>query len=265
MTTLWTRGQLKDHAKEKLRTFYWQAFLVCLIALLLGAGTDSVFRVRSRRNRETGGGTQIYIGGRSDVRFSYGQDEQVSINTPVYSVSVPGSFGGIVILMALVIGIAVLAISILISNVVLVGKKRYFLKKTIWDHEAGIGELFSGFREGYGNLVLAMFRRDISILLWSLLFLIPGVIKSYEYYMVPYLLAVDPLLSWEEARKRSSDMMEGNKFSVFILELSFIGWDIAGLLLCGVGQIFVYPYKEMVYAELYRTLTGSERMKEYGV
>lgn len=57
-------------------------------------------------------------------------------------------------------------------------------------------------------------------------------------------------------------MMDGNKFRVFVLELSFIGWDILGALMCGVGHWFVAPYKEAVYAELYRTLKGEAGIRQ---
>ena len=269
MATLWTRGQLKDNAKGKLRFFYWQAFLVCLIAALLGAGTESVFRARGKINRDnTGGGTQISINANPGADFTYNLEEQpkIRINTPIYQADLPVSGGSAAFfgIAAMGMGLLVLAMGICFSNIVQVGKKRYFVKKTDMDGEAGIGELFSCFGEGYVNQVLVMFRRGLSIFLWSLLLLIPGVIKSYEYYMVPYLLAEDPHLSWEEARDLSRKMMDGHKFDLFVLELSFLGWDIAGLLLCGVGQVFVYPYKEMVYAELYGLLRSPYRNKSEG-
>ena len=168
--------------------------------MFLGAGTDSMFRVRSKRDHETGGGTQISISGPPGIDFSHSQYEQARINTPISSIPEPADFEFMVIYIVLVIGTAVLVVSIFVSNVIEVGKKRYFLKKTAWSQEEGIRELFSGFREGYGNLVLVMFRKGLSIFLWSLLLFIPGIIRSYEYYMVPYLLAGNPRLSWERAR-----------------------------------------------------------------
>ena len=60
--------------------------------------------------------------------------------------------------------------------------------------------------------------------LWSLLLLIPGIVKAYEYRMVPYLLADYPELSTEEAFRISREMMNGEKMNTFILDLSFIGW-----------------------------------------
>ncbi len=254
MTILWTRGELKDRAKEGLRTFYWQAFLVCLIAMLLGAGTDaSNFNVgRSGRGEDARLSVQSVPG----TSFSYG-DGRISFNTPLYTSSIPVRLGfGLFFLTGLLVMTVVLALGILVSNVLQVGKRRYFLKKTAGIRETDLGELFSAFADGYGNVVWVMFRQQLSVFLWSLLLVIPGIIKSYEYYLVPYLLAENPHLSWEQARDQSRSMMEGNKLDVFVLEVSFIGWNILGSLLCGVGHVFVAPYKEAVYAELYHTLRG---------
>lgn len=255
MGTFWTRAQLKEQAKQRLRIFYWQAFIVCLIAMILGAGTNTV-NFRSRRDSRTGD-PRISMEGTPGMNFSY-EDGRVNINTPLYNSSFPVTLGiSIVnIVLALLAAGAALAMGLLLSNVIQVGKNRYFLKKTAGIQEAGVAELFSGFSEGYGNLVWVMFRQGLSVFLWSLLLFIPGIIKAYEYYLVPYLLAENPHLSWEQARDMSGNMMEGNKMKVFVLELSFIGWDLLGTLLCGVGHVFVAPYKETVYAELYHTLRG---------
>lgn len=262
MTAMWTRGELKDRAKERLRTFYWQGFLVCLIAIFLGAGAPSA-NVGVKRDVGTGE-RHFSINGGSGINFSYDNDEgRARIDTPLYHSSLPLRLGfGVMLLTALMIMTVALALGILVSNVLQVGKRRYFLKKAAGVQEAGIGELFSPFREGYGNVVWVMFQQGIYIFLWSLLLVIPGIIKTYEYYMVPYLLAESPHLSWEEARDMSVRMMDGNKFRVFVLELSFIGWDILGALMCGVGHWFVAPYKEAVYAELYRTLKGEAGIRQ---
>lgn len=258
MTTVWTRSQLKEQAKARLKTFYWQAFILCLIAMILGAGTEGI-NFRGGKDQKASD-TTFFMEYSPGVDFSYNEG-RVNIKTPLYNSSFPvrQRWSLITLALGLMTGAAFLAMEILLSNVVEVGKSRYFLKKTAGIQETGVEELFSGFSEGYGNLVLVMFRQKLSIFLWSLLLVIPGVIKNYEYYMVPYLLAENPRLSWEEARDLSRDMMEGNKMRVFVLQLSFIGWDFLGALVCGVGRVFVAPYKETVYGELYHTIkNGSD-------
>ena len=99
-----------------------------------------------------------------------------------------------------------------------------------------------------------MFLRGLFESLWTLLLVIPGIYKHYEYYMIPYLLADNPEMEWHEAFRLSKEMMAGNKFDTFVLELSFIGWYLLGMLVCCIGGIFVNPYYEMTFVELYWVL-----------
>lgn len=100
-----------------------------------------------------------------------------------------------------------------------------------------------------------MFLRGLYIFLWSLLLFIPGIIKSYEYRMVPYLLSECPQMGSSEAFRVSKEMMYGQKMEAFILDLSFIGWEILSVCTCGlVGLFFVNPYKYATNAELFLEL-----------
>ena len=78
----------------------------------------------------------------------------------------------------------------------------------------------------------------------------------YDYYLVEYIIADDSSLSWREALRKSTQMMRGNRFSVFVLGLSFIGWQMLGLLAFGIGTIFVTPYILATDAQLYLELSG---------
>ena len=90
-----------------------------------------------------------------------------------------------------------------------------------------------------------------------LLFIIPGIIKSYSYRLVPYILAENPDIDTNEALMRSEQLMRGNKWETFIYDLSFIGWYILSIFTCGILSIFwVQPYKLACDAELYRLLAG---------
>lgn len=141
--------------------------------------------------------------------------------------------------------------TLFVKNVVEVGSNRLFMENR--EHQAGIGALLYGFRnKSYGNVVLVMFLRDLYITLWTFLFVIPGIIKSYEYRMVPYILSENPGMSHEKAFAISRQMMDGQKMDTFILDLSFIGWYLLGGITCGIAQIFyVKPYYEATFAELY--------------
>ena len=92
-------------------------------------------------------------------------------------------------------------------------------------------------------------------MLWTCLFIIPGIIKSYSYRMVPYILADNPELGAVEAITLSRQMMDGNKGRAFLLDLSFIGWTILTIITLGiVGLFWANPYFYATDAELYRTL-----------
>lgn len=95
---------------------------------------------------------------------------------------------------------------------------------------------------------------DLKTLLWLFLFIVPGVVKAYEYSMIPYLLAENPNLSASEAFSLSKQMTTGQKMDLFVLDLSFIGWGFLGLICCGIGLLFVQPYPEATKAEVYLIL-----------
>lgn len=99
---------------------------------------------------------------------------------------------------------------------------------------------------------MIMFLRNLFIFLWTLLLVVPGIIKHYEYLMVPYILAENPGMRREEAFLISKKMMMGQKWDTFVLDLSFIGWRILEGLTFGIlGIFYVEPYIQSTFAELY--------------
>ncbi|MCC8044178.1 MAG: DUF975 family protein [Clostridiales bacterium] len=116
--------------------------------------------------------------------------------------------------------------------------------------------LLTGFVGGYyWSLVKTQFLRKLYTFLWSLLLVIPGIVKSYEYCMIPYLLADFPDMESDEAFSISRTMMDGNKLETFILDLSFIAWELLSSVTLGiVGVFYVNPYEYATKAELYRVL-----------
>lgn len=151
-----------------------------------------------------------------------------------------------------VVGIFVALIEIFVINPVVVGGKNYFNRQ-----REGTGKftnIFGGFTKGhYGATVRNMFLMGLYEFLWSLLFVIPGIIKGYSYWMVPYITAANPNLSAGRAFEISKKTMNGEKWHTFVLGLTFIGWDILASITV-VGGYFLAPYKETTYAELYATL-----------
>lgn len=144
-----------------------------------------------------------------------------------------------------------LLVSLLLLNPYKVGLNRFFMLDIYGKTE--LKSVLYGFIDWhYGTIVKKMFLLRFKIFLWSLLLIIPGVIKYYEYLMVPYILSENPDITMEEAYRISSNMMFGNKWEVFVLELSFILWDILSILTLNLSSIlWVTPYRQATYAQLY--------------
>ena len=105
---------------------------------------------------------------------------------------------------------------------------------------------------------IARLLRALYVFLWSLLFIIPGIVAGFSYAMTDYILAEDPELTADEAISQSKSIMMGNKWRFFCLQFSFIGWDILATLAFGVGHLWLTPYKQAAYAAFYREVSGTE-------
>ncbi len=118
--------------------------------------------------------------------------------------------------------------------------------------KVNISLLFSVFTSSnYMNVVKVMFFRNLYIFLWSLLFVIPGIVKFYQYFFIPYLLAENMEMETHEAFSLTKEMTNNIKSNIFVLDLSFIGWYLLGALLLGVGLFFVVPYHAVTQTELF--------------
>lgn len=117
-------------------------------------------------------------------------------------------------------------------------------------------DLFSQFdRFGYG--FAQKFLRGLYTALWGLLLVIPGIVKSLSYAMTPYIMAEQPELSASEAIQKSILMMDGHKWDLFVLHLSFIGWDILAALTLNIGNLVLNPYKNAAITAFYRELSAN--------
>lgn len=175
--------------------------------------------------------------------------------------------GGIFQTMWLLTLVAVLIYSVIISVganfiigfILLAGPMEYGLCRVLTATARGkkdidFARLFDAFKEDFGNAVLLGFLKSIFIFLWSLLLIIPGIVKSYSYAMSAFIQQDSENKEWKECIDKSREMMDGNKWKLFCLDLSFIGWYILGFLCLGVGVFFVMPYHEQARAEFYEDL-----------
>ena len=117
-----------------------------------------------------------------------------------------------------------------------------------------IESLFDGFRKGLGNNIVAGILVSLFTFLWSLLLIIPGIVKSYSYAMTFYILADNPDMSPTEAINESKEMMKGNKWRLFCLDFSFIGWYLLSFLTLGILLLWVNPYSMQARVEFYESL-----------
>lgn len=120
-----------------------------------------------------------------------------------------------------------------------------------------LGVLFEGFKD-YGRILGTTLLQAVYTFLWSLLLIIPGVIKSYSYAMTAFILKDEPELANNAAIEKSMAMMEGNKMKLFLLDLSFIGWGILALFTFGIGFFFLQPYMMISRAAFYEDLKAQQ-------
>lgn len=128
-----------------------------------------------------------------------------------------------------------------------------FLENGRNGNEYKVNQLLEGFYD-YKRILLTFLLVGVYTLLWMLLFVIPGIIKSYSYSMTAYILKDNPDLKYNGAIERSMAMMKGHKFDLFYLQLTFIGWGLLCLLTCGIGFLWLSPYMSSAMANFYENV-----------
>ncbi len=121
-----------------------------------------------------------------------------------------------------------------------------------------------GFKN-YGHQIWTMLLMSIYVSLWSLLLIIPGIIKSYAYAMTPFILNDEPDLDADATIHRSRELMYGHKADLFLLDLSFIGWAFLCCLTLGIGFLWLYPYVYTAHAAFYEDVKAEWEMKQLTV
>ena len=118
---------------------------------------------------------------------------------------------------------------------------------------------FNRFKTGFVMVIL----RTVYIFLWSLLFIIPGIIATYSYAMTPYILMENPDMTANEALKASKELMKGNKWRLFSMQFSFIGWDILCGFTAGIGYLVLNPYRAAADAAFYREIKWEKYKRDF--
>ncbi len=270
---MWTRAELKERAKEAFRRNYWICVVAGLLLSLLAGGNtsssgsssvsdedlDTLFNFEETSDDISGdSGFNIRYDEETGEAYFYEYDDEDPFAEEDDDFSnILGIAGAVFAVIMLVVLVIAVVYAVFVGSVIEVGGCRFFTVNASQD--ANIKEIFSGFTGGnYMRNVSVQFFRSLYTFLWSLLFIIPGIVKGYEYLMIPYILADNPNISKEEAFALSKRMMDGHKWDTFVLDLSFIGWAFLSSITCGiVGLFWVDPYMRATYAELYLKLKSN--------
>ena len=257
---MWNRKELKEKAKAAFKANYWPSVLVAIIlTIVVGACAGYVGSTSANTVKKSGQTTTqstVTVDGKE-----YTSDELATkIENDINNLS-DDEKGALATALGMITGglVAAIVIAALVNIFVIrpieVGCKAFFIKNT--ETKAEIGELSKGFKPSWMRNVGSLFLMGLYETLWAMLFIIPGIIKAYSYRMVPYILAEDPEIGANDAITRSREMMNGHKWNAFVLDLSFIGWELLSALTFGILSIFyVNPYIYQTDAELYKALKG---------
>lgn len=255
---MWNRMSLKLKARISLKNFYWMAFVVCLIA---GSVSTVILNLIPKPDYYQ--------------MFSNPEEAIELISSNMLQFMGMYAFAAV---MSVVVGI-------FITSPLSVGIRRFFMDAT--DGRTDISNILYGFRHSYINVVKVLFFRSLFVFLWTMLVfgvgygiavvfvvmnnvyiataiilltvigsIAMGIVKSIQFFFVEFLLAENPGVNFRETLRKSKEMIAGEKFSVFVLKLSFLGWLLLGAIACGVGTVFVEPYILETEEMLYRVKTG---------
>ena len=281
---MWTISQLKQRGKAAFKRNYWKCVLIGLLVTGLAMTLTGTIQHRldqTTKEMEERSDYELYDDGYELDHYRgltttnyvmtnewdddfYG-DYDYDLDDDTIDYSRDGLFQtyldaldyATVVFLVLILALVFLAVAIVLDIYVMnplnMGGSRFFFCNL--QQPADVKEICFGYDRNYRNVVRVLFYRDLYLILWTLLFIIPGFVKAYEYRMIPYLLAEHPDMPKEQAFETSRQMMYGEKGRAFLLDVSFIGWFLLSLCTCGLVGIFYYtPYKMSTDAALYEYL-----------
>lgn len=246
---MWRRSDLKDRGRIAFRRDYWKCVLVSFVLMLFVNGSS--------------GSVNFSFNNNNDISYDFSYGNSIGNYKEKISEFLINNHGSFYLLWVIAtVSLIIILLNIFVFHLLEVGGCRFFIENAQGTSE--VGKLLFAFKYGYySNMVLTLFLRKLYIFLWSLLLIIPGIIKAYEYRMVPYLLADCPQMSREDAFRISKDMMDGQKMEAFLLDLSFLGWILLAAITCGIAGVFyVQPYMNATNAELFLTLRAGYFQKQ---
>ena len=297
---MWKRKNLKDKAKKTVKNNYWTAVVLCFVITILTGeygnsitgiwqSGDSVLPDYVITQNQYLIENEISKDNIAEIQEKQEKIEEITENLTENQLKMVNTITSnlnsltksqkyiykiwdaieLFIMNQNLLGIAYVLIAIiailyiiLLAEPLLVAERRYFIIASEKENtKMGVmKEIFK--RKNWSNVAIIMFFKNFYNFLWYLT-IIGGIIKTYEYRMIPYLLAENPDMNKKEAFARSKQMMKGNKWKTFILDLSFILWEILSTVTFGLLDIlYVNPYKIATSVELYKTLKENNNVEE---
>ena len=237
--------QVRERARRALSGNWLMAVIVTLVAGILGGVNASIEPWDAANATNTAANTASSMNG-------------ASVGAPALASPLPDQL--VLAVLAALSAFATIALVIYIVMLIFGGAVRqglcqFNINLVKKDAPAEFGVLFSKFFN-FGKCFLLNLAMTFFIFLWTLLFIIPGIIATYRYAMAPYIMAQNPNIGVMEAINKSKAMMDGHKAQLFYLDLSFIGWFLLCMLTLGVGLILLNPYREAAYATFYLNLSN---------
>ena len=244
----WSRRLLKTNAKKTVRQNYWRSIAVCFLVALIGGTSLTTTQLLGQNQMEE-------VQRLSHVVYSYISTQGLLRGCFMMMLRALGS-ARIMASIGLLFITAVLWVlyKIFVSNMIRVGADRFFMETRVYPKTniSKIGYLYKGRDiKGPAWIMLCMY---VHRFLWWFT-IVGGIIKTFEYAMIPFIVAENPDISKNDAFELSKEMMRGNKWRLFVLHLSFLPWNLLGIVTMGLVNIFYLDaYRAAADAEFYMLL-----------
>lgn len=261
----WDRKELKAKGKAAYKANRMTCIIAALLLMLVTGGFSAGSSVGSSWNtiNNSTNNEPTY-----DYEYDYddisGGMTDLGVEDPFTEAPSPSSLIAPAIIAAVMVVVLIAAafgaaIGIFLLNPLQVGLRKFF-RDNAGNPSTGLDRTNVGMAfhdSSYMKIVGSMFTTGLFTFFWALLMIIPGIYKAYCWRLVPYIISEDPSITGKEARARSAEMMYGSKWASFVLDLSFLGWKLLGLLTLGIlNLVFTNPYQAATDAELYLALSG---------
>ena len=232
---MWSIRDIKRQGRSALKKNYLRSVVVAALMFLLTTVASVLSRKRSESILQNVGFEPLHKMAPNEILI----------------------IAGIVVVGYMSIIVFAVLVKIIFSNALEAGGCLFF-KSNVEKGAAKLAVIREGFSD-YAHVFVTLLLRDIFVVLWLCLGIFPGLIKIYSYKMVPYIVKEYPDLSETEVITLSRRMMDGNKWRAFLLDLTFLGWFLAGTVTFGIiSVLWTFPYYENTMAALYLELRGEQ-------